>query len=67
MDHFDYQNGTMHAEGVSLEALADAVGTPFYCYSSATLVRHYTVFADALSGLNAEVYFAIKALSLIHI
>jgi diaminopimelate decarboxylase len=61
VDHFDYQNGTMHAEGVSLEALADAVGTPFYCYSSATLERHYTVFADALSGLNAEVYFAIKA------
>ena len=47
MNHFDYRNGVLHAEAVDLVALADAVGTPFYCYSTATLERHYRVFADA--------------------
>ncbi len=44
MDHFDYKNGIYHAEDVPLDALAQAVGTPFYCYSTATLTRHFTVF-----------------------
>jgi len=61
MDHFEYKDGTLHAEGVALTALAKEVGTPFYCYSTATLVRHYTVFADALSGLDAHIHFAVKA------
>ncbi len=54
----------MHAEGVSLAALADAVGTPFYCYASATLERHYRVFSDAVGGLGNGaplVAFAVKA------
>ena len=41
MHHFAYRNGVLHAEAVDLVALADAVGTPFYCYASATLERHY--------------------------
>jgi diaminopimelate decarboxylase len=64
MDHFQIKNGVMHAEDVSLEALAAAVGTPFYCYSSATIERHYNVFAAAVSGLgdgDPLVAFAVKA------
>ena len=41
MHHFAYRDGVLHAEAVDLTALADAVGTPFYCYSSATIERHY--------------------------
>ena len=41
MHHFDYRDGVLHAEAVNLDALASAVGTPFYCYSTATLERHY--------------------------
>ena len=50
MNHFDYRNGVLHAEAVNLIDLADAVGTPFYCYSTATLERHYRVFCDAFAG-----------------
>ena len=51
----------MHAEAVSLDALAAAVGTPFYCYSTATLTRHYTVFAGACAEVDALVCYAMKA------
>lgn len=61
MHHFSYKNGTLHAEGVSVSALADAVSTPFYCYSTATLDRHYTVLADAFSDLDCLICFAVKA------
>jgi diaminopimelate decarboxylase len=63
MHHFDERGGTMHAEGISLETLADAVGTPFYCYSAATLRRHVAVFREALAGLEAPplIAFAVKA------
>ena len=47
MHHFGYLNGVLHAEGVSIAAIAEEVGTPFYCYSTATLERHYRVFDDA--------------------
>ena len=61
MNHFDYRNGVLHAEAVNLIDLADAVGTPFYCYSTATLERHYRVFSDAFAGENAVVCYAMKA------
>src|SRR5215218_6054261 len=61
MRHFAYRNGVLHAEDVDLRALAERVGTPFYCYSSATLDRHYRVFADAFADANALVCFAMKA------
>src|ERR1700720_3818635 len=61
MHHFDYRNGVLHAEGVNLIALAEAVGTPFYCYASATLERHYTVFAAAFADVDALVCYAMKA------
>jgi diaminopimelate decarboxylase len=61
MNHFDYRNGVLHAEAVSLVELADAVGTPFYCYSTATLERHYRVFSEAFAGEKALVCYAMKA------
>jgi diaminopimelate decarboxylase len=61
MHHFAYRNGVLHAEDVDLTALAREVGTPFYCYSTATLERHYRVFAEAFAGSDALVCFALKA------
>jgi diaminopimelate decarboxylase len=63
MDHFQYRDGTLHAEDVALADIAAAVGTPFYCYSTATLTRHYSLFTEALSPLPHQVCFAIKSLS----
>ena len=63
MDHFLYRNGILHAEDVALTDIAAAVGTPFYCYSAATLTRHYALFTEALNPLPHLVCFAIKSLS----
>jgi diaminopimelate decarboxylase len=61
MHHFSYRNGELHAEDVSLARLAADVGTPFYCYSTATLERHYQVLASAFAGLDTLVCFAVKS------
>src|SRR5262245_11387565 len=61
MHHFVYRNGVLHAEAVNLVDLAQAVTTPFYCYSTATLSRHYEVFADAFADVPALVCYAMKA------
>ncbi len=61
MQHFDYKGGRFHAEDVDIERIAKAVGTPFYCYSTATLTRHFHVFRDAFAGQNALVCYAMKA------
>jgi diaminopimelate decarboxylase len=61
MDHFDYRDGALHAEDVPVAAIAAAVGTPFYVYSTATLERHYAVFDAALAGLPHAVCYAVKA------
>lgn len=61
MHHFDYRSGILHAEDVPVPDIAREVGTPFYCYSTATLLRHYDVFAGAFSGLDAMVCYAMKA------
>ncbi|MGB5077875.1 MAG: diaminopimelate decarboxylase [Sphingorhabdus sp.] len=62
MNHFEYINGVLHAEQVALPDIADAVGTPVYVYSRATLERHAQVFRDALSALdNPHLAFAVKA------
>jgi diaminopimelate decarboxylase len=60
MNHFHYRNGVLCAEDVPLPLIADAVGTPFYCYSTATLTRHYRVFAAALPK-SALIAFSVKA------
>ena len=61
MHHFAYRDGVLHAEAVNLDALAGSVGTPFYCYSTATLERHYQVFAGAFADVDALVCYAMKA------
>lgn len=62
MDHFDYDgDGVLRAEGVPLPRIAAEVGTPVYVYASATLARHYRVFAEAFAGLDALVAFSVKA------
>ena len=61
MNHFDYRNGVLHAEAVSLVDIAASVGTPFYCYSSATLERHYRVFTEAFASEKVLVCYAMKA------
>jgi diaminopimelate decarboxylase len=61
MHHFTYRNGVLHAEDVALPAIAAEVGTPFYCYSAATLRRHFKVFSQAFADVPSLVCFAVKA------
>ncbi|TCP62774.1 diaminopimelate decarboxylase [Rhodovulum bhavnagarense] len=61
MDHFLYRNGILHAEDVPLPEIAAEVGTPFYCYSVATLTRHFRLFDEALAGTDHLVCYAVKA------
>ena len=61
MDHFDYRDGELYAEDIPVREIAKTVGTPFYCYSTATLTRHYRAFSDALAGLDTQIYYAVKA------
>jgi diaminopimelate decarboxylase len=63
LDHFLYKDGALFAEDVALADIAAQVGTPFYCYSTATLTRHYQLFTEALSPMPHLVCFAIKSLS----
>jgi diaminopimelate decarboxylase len=61
MDHFHFKNGALHAENVAIKTIANAVGTPFYCYSSATFTRHVSVLKKAMQPLNPLMCFAVKA------
>lgn len=61
MDHFLYRDGALHAEDVAIAEIAAKVGTPFYCYSSATLLRHFRLFDEALDPLPHLVCFAVKS------
>ena len=61
MHHFDYRDGTLHAEDVNLSAIADEVGTPFYVYSTATLERHFSVMDKAFEGTDHLICYAMKA------
>jgi diaminopimelate decarboxylase len=61
MHHFAYRDGVLCAEAVALDRLAAEVGTPFYCYSTATLTRHYRVFSGAFADVDALVCYAMKA------
>ena len=63
MDHFLYKDGILHAEDVPVPEIAAAVGTPFYVYSTATLLRHFQLFDDALEGTDHLVCYAMKAAS----
>jgi diaminopimelate decarboxylase len=61
MHHFSYKGGRLHAEGLDLGLLTESVGTTFYCYSQATLERHYRVFAAAIADLPSLICYAMKA------
>lgn len=61
MHHFHYKDGVLHAEDLSMVRLAAEVGTPFYCYSTATLERHYRVLAEAFESFDALICYAVKA------
>lgn len=61
MHHFHYVNGALCAEDVPLATIAADVGTPFYCYSTATLERHYRVFDEAFKGTDHLICYAMKA------
>ena len=61
MHHFAYRDGVLHAEAVNLIDVAQSVGTPYYCYSTATLTHHFDVFAGAFSDVKALVCYALKA------
>jgi diaminopimelate decarboxylase len=61
VNHFEYRDGVLHAEDVPLPEIAAAVGTPFYCYSTATLTRHFHVFSKAFAGADMLVCYALKA------
>ena len=61
MNHFDYRDGVLHAEDVSIPDIARMVGTPFYCYSTATIERHFKVFSAAFAEMDALVCYALKA------
>ena len=61
MNHFQYRNGELHAENVALTTIAREVGTPFYCYSAATITRHYHVFRAPFAELDPLVCYAMKA------
>ncbi|MGK7753403.1 MULTISPECIES: diaminopimelate decarboxylase [unclassified Roseovarius] len=63
MDHFLYRDGELHAEDVPVAEIAAEVGTPFYCYSTATLTRHFRLFDEALEGMPHLVCYAMKAAS----
>lgn len=63
MDHFIYREGALWAEDVPVAEIAAQVGTPFYCYSTATLTRHFQLFNDALEGVDHLVCYAMKAAS----
>nr|WP_286173835.1 diaminopimelate decarboxylase [Rhodobacter sp. NTK016B] len=61
VDHFLYKDGQLHAEDVPMSDIAASVGTPFYCYSAATLSRHFLLFKEALEPMPSLVCYAVKA------
>jgi diaminopimelate decarboxylase len=63
MDYFLYRNGSLYAEDVAVADIAAAVGTPFYVYSTATLLRHFKLFDDALADMDHLICYAMKAAS----
>ncbi len=67
MDHFEYRGGTLSCEDVSVDRIADAVGTPAYVYSAATLSDHYDAVAQAFAPLNPTICYSIKSCANIHI
>ncbi len=63
MNHFLYQDNVLHCESVPIPVIAEAVGTPFYLYSSATLTHHFEAFDSSFAGQEHLTCFAVKSCS----
>lgn len=61
MDHFKYVRGVLHADRIDVHAIAEAIGTPCYVYSRATLLDHYERFAEAFASLDPLICYSIKS------
>ena len=61
MDYFNYKDDQLYGEDVSLQTIADEVGTPCYVYSRATLERHWHAFDDVFVGQDHLICYAVKA------
>ena len=61
MEHFHYHHGELCAEDVPITRIAETVGTPFYCYSTAALKGRYRSFSEALAGLDSSIFYSVKA------
>ena len=61
MTHFSYVGGELQAEQVPVRRIADAVGTPFYCYSSAVLADNYRAYEKTLGALGVGIFYSLKA------
>ena len=57
----DRRGGTLSCEGVALDVVAEAAGTPAYVYSSASIREQYLRLEDALSGVRHKVHYSLKA------
>jgi len=67
MDHFEYRDGELFCEHAAVGAIAEAVGTPAYVYSAATLVEHYRRMAEAFAALDPTICFSVKSLANVHV
>ncbi|MCC5828149.1 MAG: diaminopimelate decarboxylase [Phycisphaeraceae bacterium] len=67
MDHFAYRDNILHAEGVNIEHLAEAVGTPLYVYSAATFVEHFERLRSAFASLSPTICYAVKSCDNLHL
>ncbi|MCK5069493.1 MAG: diaminopimelate decarboxylase, partial [Desulfocapsa sp.] len=63
MNHFEYKNGELFCEDLSVTEIAKEVGTPFYLYSKATLTRHFQAFDSGFEGIDHLTCFAVKSCS----
>lgn len=61
MDHFNYKKGILYSEDVSIEKIASNIGTPFYCYSSATLIHHYKIFQENFASRKHIICYSVKS------
>jgi diaminopimelate decarboxylase len=67
MDYFHYNEGTLWCEGITVQRIADKIGTPLFLYSAATLREHYQRIAQAFAALQPIICYSIKSCSNIHI
>src|SRR5262245_66682885 len=61
MTHFPYIDGELHVERVPVRRMAEEVGTPFYCYSTAALTDNYQAYVKTLGALGVDVFYSLKA------